>query len=121
MTKAEYIDDLREKLNSISSSIEELSNVDTTDIYVDDDEGVIEIQDELDSLNRLLSGVEEDSEEFEEIQSQIEEKESELEEEKGRAQGEIDEIDEIVTELSSSASTFFDEQFSAWTQLGNKL
>ena len=120
MDKAEFISELRDQLDSISNTLEQLGSVSTSDICAEDDERAIEIQDELNELNGKLEQTIYKSEEFDEIQEQIDEKETELEEVLEEVRGEIEGLDDIVRDLNSAASTFYDEQYSAWSQLGEK-
>ena len=116
MTKQEFIENLMERLNNISSELEYFQRVSLNDFEEEEDEGLTQLNEELAELNDQINKTIYRSLEFFELQGQIEEKEEEI---KNYEKPEVDnyDLERIIDSLNEFGCDAFDTQYDLYQRL----
>ncbi len=120
MTRKEFIEDLMERLENISSELEYLKNVDIREIEEEEDEGLSQLESELEELNEKINRTIYRSSEFYELQNQIEEKQSEIDEYE-KPEVDNDSLERIIDKLNEFGLEAFDTQYDLYNDLRDEL
>lgn len=116
MTKQEFIEDLMDRLNNISSELEYFQNVKMSNFQEEEDEGLTQLNEELAELNDQINKTIYRSPLFFELQDQIEQKENAID---NYDAPEVDnyDLERIVDKLNEFGYEAFDTQCELYQKL----
>ena len=120
MTKQKFIEDLMERLENISSELEHLRDVSMVEFEEDEDEGLTQLESELDELNEEINRSIYRSPEFYALQEKIAEKQSEID---NYEKEEVDNytLERIIDKLNEFGFQAFDTQYDLYKDLQDEL